>query len=80
MYVCMYVYMYGEGEGKGEGTGGRETSMCERDIYQMPLTHPQLGTLPATQTRALLRTETDLLVCRLALNPLSPTSQGGLHL
>ena len=77
MYVCMYVYMYGEGEGKGEGTGGRETSMCERDIYQMPLTHPQLGTLPATQACALTGNQTgDPSVHRPTLHPLSHSSQG----
>ena len=32
--------------------GGRETSMCERDIDWLPLTHPLLGTWPATQACA----------------------------
>ena len=43
----------------------------------LPLTHPQLGSWPTTQACALSGNQTsDLLVCRLALNPLSHTSQG----
>ena len=43
----------------------------------MPLTHPQLGTWPTTQARALTGNRTGhLLVCRPELNPLSHTSQG----
>ena len=43
----------------------------------LPLTHPLLGTWPTTQTFALTGNQTcDLLVHRLALNPLSYTSQG----
>ena len=50
--------------------------MCERNINQLPLTCPQLGTWPATQARALTGNQTgEPLVCRLALN-LSHTSQG----
>ena len=42
----------------------------------MPLTHLQLGTWPTTQACALTGRQTsDLSVCRLALNPLSHTSQ-----
>ena len=51
--------------------------MCERNISWLPLTCPQLGTWPATQACALTGNRTsDLSVCRLALNPLSHTSQG----
>ena len=51
--------------------------MCERYIYQLPLARPLLGTWPTTQACALTRNQTgDLLVCSLALNPLSYTSQG----
>ena len=46
----------------------------------LPLTHPLLGTWPATQACALTGNQTgDALVHRPALNPLSHTSQG-LHL
>ena len=48
-----------------------------RNIHQLPVAHPQLGTLPATQARAMTGNWTsDFSVCRLALNPLSYTSQG----
>ena len=44
-------------------------------------THLQLGTWPATQACALTGNRTgDLLVTRLALNPLSHTSQGHIYL
>ena len=43
----------------------------------LPLTRPLLGTWPATQACVLTGNQTgDPLVCRLALNPLSHTSQG----
>ena len=49
----------------------------ERNIYQLPLTRPQLGTWPTTQACALTGNQTgDLLVHRLALNPLSHISLG----
>ena len=55
---------------------GREK---EREInihVWLPLAHPKLGTWPATQAYALTGNQTnDLLVCRLAFNPLSHTSQ-----
>ena len=45
----------------------------------LPLTHPLLGTWPATQACALTGNRTnDPLVLRLALNPLNHTSQGCL--
>ena len=51
--------------------------MCERYINWLPLAHPQLGTWPAPQACALTGNQTGAsLVCRLALNPLSHTSQG----
>ena len=60
--------------------GGRETLMCERNIHQLPLSHPQLGTWPTTKACALTGNQTgDLSVCRLVLNPLSHTSQGTSH-
>ena len=55
---------------------GRETSMYERNIDQLPLAHPQPETWLATQACALTRNQTgDLSVCRLVLNPLSHTSK-----
>ena len=58
-----------------EGKGGRKR---ERNInVWLPLMRPLPGTWPATQARAPTRNRTgDPLVCRLALNPLSHTSQG----
>ena len=54
---------------------GREKEM-ERNISQLPLTQPQLGTWPAAQACALTGNRTgNLSVHRLALNPLSYTSQ-----
>ena len=51
--------------------------MCERNINQLPLPHPQLGTWPAAQACALTGNQTgDLLVHRPVLNPLSRTRQG----
>ena len=51
--------------------------MCERNIDQLPLTSLQLGTWPVTQACALSRNRTsNRLVHRMALNPLSHTSQG----
>ena len=48
--------------------------MCQRSTDWLPLTCPQLGTWPATQTCALTRNGTsDLSICRRTLNPRSPT-------
>ena len=47
------------------------------NVYWLPLTHPHLGTWPATQACALTGKRTcDLPVHRLVLNPLSHTSEG----
>ena len=70
-----FIYLLLERGGGRER--GRETSMCERYIDQLPLTFPQLETWPATQACALTGNQTsDLSVCRPVLNPLSHTSQG----
>ena len=62
---------------------GREKKR-ERNInVWVSLTHPPTGELtwPATQACALTGKQTgDPLICRLALNPLSPTSQGRINL
>ena len=63
---------------RGEGRErGRETSMCERYISWVPLSHPQLGAWPTSQACALTGNRTgDLSVPRPLLNPLSCTSRG----
>ena len=51
------------------------------NIDQLPLTCPQLGTRPTTQTCALTGYRTSRLsVCRPALTPLTHTSQGKLYI
>ena len=66
-----FIYFFLErGEGK-EKKRERNINVC------LLLMHPILGTWPATQACAMTRNQTsDPLVCRLALNPLSHTSQG----
>ena len=47
----------------------------------LPLARPQLGTWPEIQACALTGNRTgDCLVCRLALDPLSHTSQGRIFI
>ena len=59
---------------------GREKE-GERNIDQLSLAHPQLGTRPATQACALTGNQTGgLLVCKPVLNPLSPSSQGKMSI
>ena len=59
--------------------GGKEEEK-ERNIFvydQLPLTHPQLGTWPATQANVLTGNRTsDLSVQRPVLSPLSHSIQG----
>ena len=65
-FICLVLQ-------KGEG---REKER-ERNINVLPLVHLLLGTWPATQACALTENQTgDPLVRRLALSPLSHTSQG----
>ena len=68
------VFIYFEGERKG----GRQ---MERNInVWLSLVRPLLGTWLATQASALTGNRTtDPLVRRLALNPLSHTSQGSVY-
>ena len=58
--------------------GERRAKERERNItVWLPLMHPPLGTWPTTQACALTGNQTgDPLVCRVALNPPSHTSQG----
>ena len=66
-----FVYLFLE---RGEG---REKEWRRNVNVWFPLECPHLGTWPATQVCALTRNWTgNPLVCRLALNPLSHTSQG----
>ena len=71
-FLKCFIYLFLE---RGEG---REKER-ERNInVWLPLMCPLLGTWPTTQTYALTGNPTsDSLVHRLALNPLSHTSQGG---
>ena len=56
---------------------GREKERERNISVWLPLTRPLLGTWPATQACALMGNRIgDPLVHRLALNPLSHTSQG----
>ena len=76
-----FIYLFlerGEGrEKERERNIMKETSICKRNINWFLLASPQLGTWPTTQACALTGIRTgDLSVCRLALNPLSRTSQG----
>ena len=76
--------MFGEGFFKKDFTylflergEGREKEKERNTGVWSPLSHPKLGTWPATQACALTRNLTsDPLVRRLALGPLSHTSQG----
>ena len=70
-------YLFTFKERKGGRKKGRETSVCERYINWLPLTHPQLRTWPTTQACALTGNWTsNPSDCTLVLNPLSHTSQG----
>ena len=65
--LLIYIFLK-RGEGRNKGR--------ERHVNQLPLTLPQLGTWSTTQACALTGTQTsNLLVHRMALNPLSLTSQ-----
>ena len=70
IFKRFYLFIFRERE-------GREKER-KRDInVWLPLTHPLLGTWPATQACALSGNQTsDPLVRRLVLNPLTHTSQG----
>ena len=58
------------------GKRGRETLMCERNMDQLHLAHPQPWIWPATQAHALTGDQTcNPLVHRPVLNPLSHISQ-----
>ena len=70
------LYLFFRARGR-EGERGIETLMCEGNINQLPLTHPQVETWPATQAWALdQELNLQCSVHSLALNPLSHTSQG----
>ena len=63
-YILFLFFLLFLREGKGGRRRGRETSMCERDMDQLPLARPQPGTKPATQAHALTRNQTsELSLC-----------------
>ena len=70
----LFIYLK-EREREGER---EERNIDAQELYQsVVLTHPQLGTWPATQPYALTGNWTgDLSVCRQMFNSLSHTSQG----
>ena len=74
-----YLFIFRESgkEWDRAGEKGRETSMCKRNINQLPFPRSQQETWPTTQECAWTRNQTgDLLVCWTMPNPLSHTSQG----
>ena len=80
IYILKILFIYFWSKGNGGGKRGRETSMCDRYIHQLPLLYPQWGTWYSTQACALTRNLTsDLSVHGPMLNPLSHTSQGLLN-
>ena len=50
LFYFFFIYFQRE---KGGRKRGRETSMCQRNIDQLSLIHPQPGTWPTTQACAL---------------------------
>ena len=60
IYFGFYLFTFREGvrEGGREGETKGEKHQCERHIDCLPLAHPQLGTLPATQACALTGSRT----------------------
>ena len=70
-FLKCFIYLFLE---RGEG---REKERERNVDVWLTLAHPQLGTQPTTQACALPGNRTsNPVVCRLALNPLSHTSQG----
>ena len=67
IYLLIYFLERGEGREKER----------ERNVDQLPLARPRMGTWPSTQACALTGNRAgDLSTHRQALNPLSHTSQG----
>ena len=76
LFILKILFIYFQRQDKGGRKRRKETFVCGRNIDQLLLTHPQPGTWPATQACALTGNRTsNLSVCRMALNPLSHTSQ-----
>ena len=70
---CIYLYRGKQGGRKR----GRGTSMWETNIYQLSFTYTPTRDWATTQRCALTGNWTsDLLVCRMMLNPLSHSTQG----
>ena len=71
MVIFFNFYLFLE---RGEGSEKKRESNIN---VLLPLVHPLPGTWPVTQACALTGNQTGYpLVCRLALSPLSHTSQG----
>ena len=69
VYICNFFFL--------EREMGRDKEIGRNINVWLPLTCHPLKIWPATQTCALIGNQpSDPLVCRLALNPLSLTSQG----
>ena len=69
-YLFRYLCIFRVGDGK-------EKEWVRNIKVWLPLAYPLLGAWPATQACALAGNRTsNPLVCRLALNPVSHTSQG----
>ena len=74
IFKVLFYYLFLDRGEAGENERDRNINVW------LPLEHPVLGTLPATQACALTGNRTsDPLVHRLALSPLSHTSQGKIY-
>ena len=77
-FLRYHLFIFRERGREGEREGERRHCVVAFHIVVAArLEHPLLGTWPTTQACALTRNPTNNpLVCRLALSPLSDTSQG----
>ena len=76
-FVLVFKVVFFFIEGKGWRVRAKETSLYQKNIHQLPLTHLQLGTWPTTQVYAPAGNQTnDLSVCGMTPIPQSCTSQG----
>ena len=80
-YIFKRFYLFTFREGKGRRKRRRETSVYEKYIDWLPLTHPLMGIWPGTQACTPNGNQTDdplvhSVTLWPALNPLSYTSQG----
>ena len=72
--ILIYLFIFRE---KGRRKRGRETSMCERYIDQLPLGRPQPGIWATTQACVLTGNPTgNILVCRPGTQSTEPHQPG----